>query len=215
MSWIMRRPCRRIARERMTSGRWSRGRWWRSLLSPIDATVSPLAVLRARFITLNHRNCGQRQPLSFTLHHFLAPGFTGNLFQISYDRNWEGFAALGPEYGTYFPLSYKSFLLSYYKGYIIHKVMDGSATLEKQNIRCSITPHLTMASDLVSLKKGMDCDDRFRRYRKLFYVELPPAASTQFTLRVLIQTDGASLPWQNQIVQQRKSGWFETTFVGW
>ena len=47
-----------------------------------------------------------------------------------------------------------------------------SAILEKQSIKCSNRPHLTMASDLVGLSKGMlfiDYNDRFRQYRKLFY----------------------------------------------
>ena len=47
-----------------------------------------------------------------------------------------------------------------------------SAILEKQSIKCSDRPHMTMASDLVGFSKGIlfiDCNDRFRRYRKLFY----------------------------------------------
>lgn len=47
-----------------------------------------------------------------------------------------------------------------------------SAILEKQSIKSSSRTHLTMALDLVGLDKAMgfmDCNDRFRRYRKLFY----------------------------------------------
>ena len=46
-----------------------------------------------------------------------------------------------------------------------------SEILEKQSIKCSGRPYLTMASDLVGFNKGMlfiNYDDRSRQYRKLF-----------------------------------------------
>ena len=47
-----------------------------------------------------------------------------------------------------------------------------SGILEKQSIKCSDRPHMTMASDLVGFGKALfflNCNDRFRQYRKLFY----------------------------------------------
>lgn len=46
-----------------------------------------------------------------------------------------------------------------------------SAILEKQSSKCSNRPHPTMASELVGMDKAMlfmECDDRFRQYRKIF-----------------------------------------------
>lgn len=48
----------------------------------------------------------------------------GNLFQISSEKNWEDFAALGRKYGSHFPSPYKSFLQTlptYCRGYLIDK----------------------------------------------------------------------------------------------
>lgn len=47
-----------------------------------------------------------------------------------------------------------------------------TAILEKQSAKCSNRPRLTMASDLVGWSQGLlfiNCNDRFRQYRKLFY----------------------------------------------
>ncbi|KAF8554746.1 cytochrome P450 [Imleria badia] len=86
----------------------------------------------------------------------------GNLFQISSEKNWEDFAALGD-------VSSISMLGTRYV--ILNSSKAISAILEKQSIKCSNRPHLTMAYDLVGLTKSMlfmDCNDWFRQYRKLF-----------------------------------------------
>ncbi|KAG6375632.1 cytochrome P450 [Boletus reticuloceps] len=97
------------------------------------------------------------------------PGYPviDNLFQISSEKNWEDFAALGRKYGDIISIS---ILGTRYVVLNSHRAI--SAILEKQSIKCSNRPHLTMACHLVGLDKGMpfmDCSDRFRRFRKLFY----------------------------------------------
>jgi hypothetical protein len=57
-------------------------------------------------------------------------------------------------------------------GYVVNSSKAISAILKKQSIRCSNRPHLAMASDFVGVNKAIlftDCNDLFRRYRKLFY----------------------------------------------
>ena len=64
---------------------------------------------------------------------------------------------------------------------ILNSAKAVSAILDKQSIKCSDRPHLTMACDLVGFSKGMlfiNCDDRFRQYRKLFYRLLGTRNST-------------------------------------
>ncbi|KAF8444949.1 cytochrome P450 [Boletus edulis BED1] len=102
----------------------------------------------------------------------LPPGPTGwpvigNLFQISSERNWEDFAALGKKYGD---ISTISILGTRYV--VLNSYEAISAVLEKQSSKCSNRPHLTMASDLVGSSKGllfMDYNDRLRQHRKHFY----------------------------------------------
>lgn len=46
----------------------------------------------------------------------------GNLFQISSEKNWEDFTALGKKYGTRFSSSYQSpYRIHYLRGYFVHK----------------------------------------------------------------------------------------------
>ena len=55
---------------------------------------------------------------------------------------------------------------------ILNSSKTVSAILEKQSIKCSDRPQLTMAADLVGFSKGItftNYNDRFRQYRKLFY----------------------------------------------
>ncbi|KAF8134338.1 cytochrome P450 [Boletus edulis] len=97
------------------------------------------------------------------------PGYPviGNLFQIFSEKNWKDFAALGQKYGDIISIS---ILGTRYVVLNSHRAI--SAILEKQSIKCSNRPHLTMACDLVGFDKAMpfmDCSDRFRRSRKLFY----------------------------------------------
>ncbi|KAI9571605.1 cytochrome P450 [Boletus coccyginus] len=104
----------------------------------------------------------------------LPPGPTGwpvigSLFQISFEKNWEDFAALGVKYGD---ISSISILGTRYV--VLNSSKAISAILEKQSTKCSNRPHLTMASDLVGWcpSQGMlfmNCNDRFRQYRTLFY----------------------------------------------
>lgn len=58
----------------------------------------------------------------------LPPGPTGwpvigYLFQISSEKNWEDFAALGRKYGTHYPSSYELFSRLYYclRGHFVHE----------------------------------------------------------------------------------------------
>ncbi|KAI9571565.1 cytochrome P450 [Boletus coccyginus] len=91
----------------------------------------------------------------------------GNLFQISSEKNWEDFAALGRKYGEFSSIS---MLGTRYV--VLNSSRAISAVLEKQSTKSSSRSHLTMALDLVGLDKAMpfmNCNDRFRRYRKLFY----------------------------------------------
>lgn len=61
----------------------------------------------------------------------------GNLFQISSEKNWEDFAALGRKYGMYFPWFHRLFLqtpLSHYRRHFIHKYA-GNALCRSQLVQ--------------------------------------------------------------------------------
>ncbi|KAF8840876.1 cytochrome P450 [Paxillus ammoniavirescens] len=102
----------------------------------------------------------------------LPPGPTGwpivgNLFEISSDKTWLDFAALGKKYGD---ISSISILGTRYV--ILNSYEAVSDILEKQSAKCSNRPHLIMACDLVGWGSGMlfiNYGARFRRYRKHFY----------------------------------------------
>ncbi|KAG8214157.1 hypothetical protein J3R82DRAFT_10925 [Butyriboletus roseoflavus] len=62
----------------------------------------------------------------------------GNLFQLSTEKSWEDFAALNGKHGTQF-LPMIPVILNSFKAI--------SAIFEKQSLKCSDRPHMTMASN--------------------------------------------------------------------
>ncbi|KAG8214176.1 cytochrome P450 [Butyriboletus roseoflavus] len=89
----------------------------------------------------------------------------GNLFQISTEKTWEDFAALG---------DISSIRMLGMRYVILNSSKAVSAILEKQSSKSSDRPHLTMAADLVGFSKVLifvngNNSDRFRQNRKLFY----------------------------------------------